>query len=214
MPPLEDCNCICASELQDSCSWETLLSSDTEQVPCILSRCPSFMTLTVFVPLTWDGSRTFSCVFMSLCPTINLEGFFVFLENMLSKTALQNRIYGKLAQLNQRKLLSGFCCHLLLSMLLFWPEWCASGILLATIYLQKYWVFSKKIQSYPSALQLFGFDSNFSLSMQEAETTTQFACAVLEGKLVVCRSSSLSSCQPWQAGNRPEIWELWGNSPF
>lgn len=95
-----------------------------------------------FVPLTWEGSRTFFCVFISLCPTTNLAG--VFLEKMISKTALQNRIYGKLAQLSQRKLLSGLCCHLLLSILLFWLEWCAFRTSLAAIYLQKYWAFSKK----------------------------------------------------------------------
>lgn len=77
-------------------------------------------------------------------------------------------------------------------MLSFWLEWCAFRTSLAAIYLQKYWAFSKNTQSYPSALQLLGFDSNFSLSMQEAETTSQFACAVLEEKALVCSFSSLS----------------------
>lgn len=40
----------------------------------------------------------------------------------------------------------------------------------------------KSIQTYPSALQLLDFGANFSLSMQETETTTEFACAALEEK--------------------------------
>lgn len=102
-------------------------------------------------------------------------------------------------QLSQGKLLSVLCCHLP-SMLPFRMECCAFGASLATVFFQKYSAFSKSIQPYPSALQLFGFDSNYSLSIQKAETTAQLLVQLWRKQLVVCSFSSLSPCQPWQAG--------------
>lgn len=126
------------------------------------------------------------------------QGFLLFWE--ISSSRLPFRVYGKLAQLSQRKLLSVLCCHLLPSMLPLRKECCALGASLATIFFQKYSAFSKNIQSYSSALQLFGFDSDCSLSIQKAETTTQLLVQLWKKKLIVCSFPSLSSCQPQQAG--------------
>lgn len=75
-------------------------------------------------------------------------------------------------------------------------ECCALGASLATVLFQKYSAFSKNIQSYPSALQLFGFDSNYSMTIRKAETTTQLFVQLWKKKLTVHSFSSLSSCQP------------------
>lgn len=154
------------------------------------------MPLTGSDPLIQAGSRAFCCVFTSHSPT--WQGFLLFWER--SSSRLPFRVYGKLVQLSQRKLLSLLCCHLLHSMLPFRMECCALGASLAPIFFQKYSAFSKNIQSYPSALQLFGFDSNYSLIIQKVETTTQLLVQLWKEKLVVCSFFSLSSCQPWQAG--------------
>lgn len=77
------------------------------------------------------------------------------------------------------------CCHLLPSMLPFRMECCVLGASLATI-------FSRNIQllkNYPSALHLFGFDSNYSLNIQKAETTTQLLVQLWKKKLIACSFS-------------------------
>lgn len=130
-----------------------------------------FMPLTGSVPLTWGSRRAFCCVFISSLLPPTWQGFLLLWERISSR--LPFRVCGKLAQLSQRKLPSVLWCHLLPQLLPFRMECRAFGALLATVLFQKYSAFSKNIQSYASALQLFGFDSNYSLSIWKAETTTQ-----------------------------------------
>lgn len=121
----------------------------------------------------------------------NLQSFLFFWER--SSSRLPFRVYGKLVQLSQRKLLSVLCCHLLHLMLPFRMECWVLGASLDTIFFQKYSAFSRHIHSYPSAYSCFvlfqialwvfrGLRLPKQLHMQKMHSFTGVSCS-----------------QPWQA---------------